>query len=213
MLKILHLKGALAVVFVLIIMSVGYAGWRNFDNSNKLNNFDDAINEPAATDNPETTEIDNSNWKAFRYDDYSLEIQYPSYYYAHLSTYNSAWMGWIYPILDIRLSEIPLGGVSKGTVNPNISIQIFEKMVVADILSFLGTKYGDVTQKEVVIGGHNAVLLELIQETLHDEPIIHLGILIIKGPVFLYVIQSDDFYALSTQSVLSEILSRSKFSQ
>jgi hypothetical protein len=208
--NISQLKVILAVVFVLIIVGVGYAGWISFDNRNKLENLNNNPKRSIATNN---SEVDTSDWKTFRYDDNGLEIHYPSFYYAHLSTDNSAWMGWRYPILSIRLSEVPLGGVSKGTVNPNISIQIFEKMAVADILSFLGTKYGDVTQKEVVIGGHNAVLLEFIQETLPNEPVIHLGILIIKGPVFLYVIHSDDFYALSTQSVLSEILSHSKFSQ
>ena len=82
MFKISYLKIVVVVVLVLLVASIGYAEWKNLDESNKSNNLNDATTELVTTNSLKISEIDTSHWKTFRHDDYNLEVKYPPYYYA-----------------------------------------------------------------------------------------------------------------------------------
>jgi hypothetical protein len=93
--RILHLRGGLAIVFVLVAVIIGYTGWRSFGNRNRSENPGDSLNKPITTNNSNTSEIDISNWETYLDTRYRFEVRFPAdwefespSYFAHVTFYN-----------------------------------------------------------------------------------------------------------------------------
>jgi len=87
MYKVSYLKLVLVIVFMLIVLSISYTGWKILNNNNKLGNLNNtSINiqdkyvEPKATNNQKISGIDTSDWKIYRNENYRFELKYPSVY-------------------------------------------------------------------------------------------------------------------------------------
>ena len=63
--KISYLKIVAAIVFVLIVISIGYAGWESFNNGKSLTNTSNTQIETITPNNQKTSEIDTSGWKTY----------------------------------------------------------------------------------------------------------------------------------------------------
>src|SRR5438093_649161 len=80
MYKISHLKIVLVLLFVLVGVSSGYAGWKNFENNKKLKNTSNTQAKPITTNNSKISETDISDWKYFQNEKYGFWFKYPSYF-------------------------------------------------------------------------------------------------------------------------------------
>src|SRR6266446_5685460 len=84
MYKVSYLKLVLVIVFMLIVLSISYTGWKILNNNNKLGNLNNtSINiqdkyvEPKATNNQKISGIDISDWNIFS-SDLGFYLKYPS---------------------------------------------------------------------------------------------------------------------------------------
>src|SRR2546421_5892388 len=127
MYRISYIKIVLVSVFVFIAVSIGYAGWKSL-RSSKERNIQYSSPQLSTADTRKTRTDDISGWKTFRYDDYALEVKYPSYYYA-IPTTKSAPLWGIQktPVFSLILSEVSPGGGVKDTVYPNMGIDVFRQ--------------------------------------------------------------------------------------
>jgi hypothetical protein len=79
MYKSLSLKIVLIILFVLIVVGIGYTEWKKLDNSNKLENPNNIPTKPISTNSSKTYEIDISDWKNYQNEKYGFALRYPPY--------------------------------------------------------------------------------------------------------------------------------------
>ena len=124
MFNISHLRSVSTVIFVLIVVGIGYAGWKTLRSSQGLRNPDNTLTKPVTTNDSKISGIDASDWKIYRNHQYGIEVKYPPYYYAVPETEENllpSW-GWKTPVFFLHLSEVPPGIGVKDTIYPDIYI-------------------------------------------------------------------------------------------
>jgi hypothetical protein len=96
------------------------------------------------------------------------------------------------------LTEVPPGIGVKDTLNPDVSIYVFEQITVADFVTFLRNKYDSFIQQELKFGEYNSTILQWIQQEGTISKII-----VFENSKFLYVIDTD-INSLLTKEILSQ---------
>lgn len=76
--NISYLKTIVVIFLIMVVVSIGYIGWRSSDN-NKLKNARNTQNKPLLTNNQKATEIDASDWKTYQNEKYGFVLRYPPY--------------------------------------------------------------------------------------------------------------------------------------
>src|SRR2546428_84889 len=77
MYKSLYLKIVAAILFVFIVVTIGYAEWKGMRNNNEIK-IQHSPMQSSITEISKTQKIDISGWEIYHNEKYGFEIEYPN---------------------------------------------------------------------------------------------------------------------------------------